>query len=99
MVSVTPMNAVSLASPMFVTISCSGLPDQSACTFTPENIEIPVGAKAAIAGSLMLSTQAPSLAKADPIIEREARTVAWAILLPGTLILGELHSARDAVAS
>jgi len=95
MVSVTPINAVSLTSPMFVTISCSGLPDQSACTFTPENIEIPIGATAAINSSLVLSTQAPSLAKANPGIRREVRTVAWAVLLPGTLLLGGLaFSAR-----
>jgi hypothetical protein len=87
-VSVTPINAVSLASPMFVTISCSGLPDQSACTFTPENIEIPIGATAAITSSLVLSTQAPSLAKAEPVLKRESRAVAWAVLLPGTLLLG-----------
>jgi hypothetical protein len=87
-VSVTPINAVSLTSPMFVTISCSGLPDQSKCTFTPENIQIPIGATAAITSSLVLSTQAPSLAKADPVVSHESRPVFWAILLPGTLILG-----------
>jgi Bacterial Ig-like domain (group 3) len=87
-VSVTPINAVSLTSPMFVTISCSGLPDQSKCTFTPENLEIPVGATAAITSSLVVSTQAASLAKAEPVVKRESRAVAWAVLLPGTLILG-----------
>jgi hypothetical protein len=39
-VSVTPQNAAALTAPMFVTLSCSGLPDQSTCTFTPENVEI-----------------------------------------------------------
>ncbi len=38
--SVTPVNASALTAPMFVTLSCSGLPDQSSCTFTPENVEI-----------------------------------------------------------
>jgi hypothetical protein len=73
---------------MFVTISCSGLPDQSKCTFTPENIQIPIGATAAITSSLVLSTQAASLAKAEPVVKRESRAIAWAVLLPGTLLLG-----------
>jgi hypothetical protein len=87
-VSVMPINAASLTAPMFVTISCSELPDQSACTFTPENIEIPVGATAPITSSLVLSTQAPSLVQAIPPVRGESRTVAWAVLLPGALILG-----------
>ena len=89
-VSVTPVNAASLTGPMFVTISCSGLPDQSACTFTPENIQIPVGATAAINSSLVLATQATSLAKAEPIPGRGAGPVAVAVLLPGVLLLGGL---------
>ena len=88
MASVTPINAVSLTAPMFVTISCSGLPDQSACTFTPENIEIPVGATAAINSSMVIATQATSLAKAEPLPKHGSRPVAWAVLLPGALILG-----------
>jgi hypothetical protein len=87
-VSVTPINAASLASPMFVTISCSGLPDQSKCTFTPLSIQIPIGATTAITSSLVLSTQAGSLAKAEPVVRREARGIAWAVLVPGTLLLG-----------
>jgi hypothetical protein len=86
-VSVTPINAASLTAPMFVTISCSGLPDQSACTFTPENIEIPVGATAAIPSSLVLATQATSLAKADPNT-KHGQPIVLANLLPGTLLLG-----------
>ncbi len=87
-VSITPINAVSLTAPMFVTISCSGLPDQSACTFTPENLEIPVGATTAINSSMVIATQATSLAKAKPDSVRGSRPVAWAVLLPGALILG-----------
>jgi hypothetical protein len=89
-VSVTPINAASLTAPMFVTISCSGLPDQSACTFTPENIEIPVGATAAINSSMVIATQATSLAKADTGSARGSRPVAWAVLLPGALLLSGL---------
>jgi hypothetical protein len=89
-VSVTPINAASLTGPMFVTISCSGLPDQSACSFTPENLEIPIGATAAIKSSLVVATQATSLAKAEPVLKRGSRSVAWAVLLPGALVLGGL---------
>ena len=90
MVTVTPVNATSLAAPMFVTISCAGLPDQTSCTFTPENIEIPIGAANGIGSSMVIATQAPSLTKAQATKTRDANPVAWAILLPGTLTLGGL---------
>jgi len=94
-VSITPINAASLTSPMFVTISCSGIPDQTKCTFTPESIEIPVGASAAINSSMVLATQAASLARAQPSAHRDAYPVAWAFLFPGGLALGGLaFSAR-----
>ena len=86
--SVTPINAASLTAPMFVTLSCSGLPDQSACSFTPENIEIPVGATAAINSSMVLATQATSLAKVEPNLKRRAQPVVLAVLAPGVLVLG-----------
>jgi hypothetical protein len=89
-VTVTPVNAASLTAPMFVTISCSGLPDQSSCSFTPANIEIPVGAATGISSSMVLATQGPSIATAEPAKVRDAHPVAWAILLPGTLALGGL---------
>lgn len=93
-VSVTPVNAASLTSPMFVTISCSGLPDQSACTFTPENIEIPVGATAAINSTMVLATQSGTLTGSKNEIRREVRPIAWAVL-PGVLALAGLgFSAR-----
>ena len=47
-VSLTPVNAGSLTGPMFVTLACAGFPDQSSCTFTPENVEIQPDATAAI---------------------------------------------------
>jgi Bacterial Ig-like domain (group 3) len=89
-VSITPINAASLTAPMFVTISCAGLPDQSACTFTPENIEIPVGATAPINSTLVIATQAQSLAKIEPVFKRGSQPIAWAVLLPGALLLGGL---------
>lgn len=92
--SVTPLNAANLTAPMFVTLSCSGLPDQSACTFTPENLEILPGTTAAVTSSLVLSTQAGSAARSAPPArpdgKADANPVAWAILLPGMLGLGGL---------
>ena len=84
-VSITPINAASLTAPMFVTISCAGLPDQSACTFTPENIEIQPNTTAAVTSSMVLATQAKSLAQAAPVARPGSNPVAWAVLLPGTL--------------
>jgi hypothetical protein len=88
--SVTPVNAVSLAAPMFVTLSCSGLPDQTSCTFTPENVQIPPSATTAITSSMVIATQAASLIKASGAAPRRSSPVAWAILLPGTLGLAGL---------
>jgi hypothetical protein len=88
-VSVTPVNAASLTAPMFVTISCSGLPDQSACTFTPENIEIPVGATAAINSTMVLATQNGTLPGSGALIPRDAHPIAWA-MFPGALLLAGL---------
>jgi len=89
-VTVTPINSASLTAPMFVTISCAGLPDQTSCTFTPENIEIPVGSSKGITSSMVLATQAPSIAMSSPAQVRTSQPIAWAVLLPGTLTLGGL---------
>src|SRR5581483_3875407 len=39
-VTITPVNPSALTAPMFVTLSCSGLPNQASCTFSPESVEI-----------------------------------------------------------
>ena len=62
-VSITPVNASALPAPMFVTLSCSGFPDQSSCTFTPENVEVLPTATAAITSSMSITTQQQSLVK------------------------------------
>jgi len=95
-VSLTPQNASALTGPMFVTLACAGFPDQSSCSFTPENVEILPNATAAITSSLVLTTQSrnrtgmlqePGRAERNP--------VAWALLLPGTLgLAGLAFSAR-----
>lgn len=93
--SVTPLNASSLTAPMFVTLSCSSLPDQSACTFTPENIEILPNETAPINSTMVLATSAgiaasASLRRHDPPAGPHARRVAWALLLPGCFGLAGL---------
>jgi len=85
--SVTPENAALLQAPMFVTLSCSGLPDQAACVFTPENIEILPGTTAAVTSSMLIETQkAVATLQAHP----QANPVSWALLLPGVFGLGGL---------
>ena len=84
--SVTPENSSALTAPMFVTLSCSGLPDQASCAFTPENIEILPDATAAITSSLVILTQQASASAARP----GSSSVALAILLPGAFGLGGL---------
>jgi hypothetical protein len=89
--SVTPVNSGSLAAPMFVTLSCSGNPDQSSCSFTPENVEILPNATAAVTSDMVITTQAESTRGASAVSPRPANhPIAWAILLPGTLSLAGL---------
>jgi hypothetical protein len=85
--SVTPQNSSALTAPMFVTLSCSGLPDQAGCTFTPENVEILPNATAAITSSMIIVTQSSTVGTAS---NRRGDPVAWALLLPGALGLGGL---------
>lgn len=90
-VSVTPVNASALSAPMFVTLSCSGNPDQSACTFTPQNIEILPNATAAVTSNMVISTQAKGTRSfLNPIDGGKNNPMSWAILLPGVLGLGGL---------
>jgi hypothetical protein len=88
--SLTPVNASSLTAPMFVTLSCSGLPDQSSCTFSPENLEILPNATAALASNIDLATAAGSTTRLEQPQKANSNRVAWAILLPGTLGLAGL---------
>jgi len=88
--SLTPINASSLTAPMFVTMSCSGLPDQSSCTFTPENIEILPNATNVITSSMVLATAASNTTRATPPQPLGSSPIAWAFLLPGSLGLAGL---------
>jgi hypothetical protein len=100
-VTVIPENNASLTSPMFVTLSCSGLPDQATCAFTPETVEIlattpttcAAGSPAAScppSASMTIGTQAASRASVAPVSHPNATPIAWAILFPGVLALGGL---------
>ncbi|MDR3751974.1 MAG: Ig-like domain-containing protein [Terracidiphilus sp.] len=88
--SVTPENSSALTSPMFVTLSCSGLPDESTCTFTPESVEILPNATTALTSSMVLATQVASSTSTSSAAHPRSNTVAWALLLPGVLGLGGL---------
>ena len=82
-ISVTPINANALTAPMFVTISCSGFPDQSSCSFTPENVEILPNATASVTSSMLVTTARGSASLVKPAIKPESNPVSWAVLLPG----------------
>jgi Big-like domain-containing protein len=84
--SITPVNSSALTAPMFVTLSCSGLPDQSSCNFNPENIEILPNATVPITSSMIVQTQAQEASLLRP----GSNSVALAILLPGAIGLGGL---------
>jgi len=101
-VTVVPVNPSALTSPMFVTLSCSGLPNQASCTFSPESVEIqpttptscPAGSPASACppvSSMVLQTQAGGTAGQAMVPGPKGNgPVAWALLLPGVLGLGGL---------
>ncbi len=99
-VTVAPVNNASLTAPMFVTLSCSGLPSQAACSFAPSNVQIlsstPASCAAGAAASacpptslLVISTQNKSDLQSSAA-GRSRSPMVWAILLPGMLGLGGL---------
>jgi hypothetical protein len=85
--SITPQNSSALTAPMFITMSCSGLPDESSCSFTPESLEILPNATAPVTSTMVILTQAAS---STALAHPQANSVAWAILLPGAFGLGGL---------
>jgi len=98
LVTVTPENNASLTAPMFITVSCSGLPDQSSCTFTPETVEIQASTLTSCASgstnplcpptsTMVIETQLGTSAKAARPARHGAGPVAWALVLPGGLAL------------
>ncbi len=93
-VSIIPLPGFpsTLTAPMFVTLSCSGLPDGASCGFTPENVEILSTTTGALTSSMVIQTYAASSVKAMPPTPPGNRSnpIAWAFLLPGVLGLGGL---------
>lgn len=85
--SITPENSSALNGPMFVTLSCSGNPDESSCTFTPENVEILENATNPVTSSMVFQTQAASPLQTRLQTRSTAGPIAWAFLLPGALAL------------
>ena len=92
-----------LTAPMFVTLSCSGLPDGAACIATPENLEIlsttpescPSSSPASSCpptSNMVIQTYVASTVKASPLSPPGNRSnpIAWAFVLPGALGLGGL---------
>jgi len=80
--TVTAVNASALLAPMFVTLSCSGLPDQASCTFSPENLEI-LPTTTALTSSMNLATVAQGQVRLAAQRNSGPSRIAWALLLPG----------------
>lgn len=102
-VTITPVDNAALTSPMFVTLSCSGLPSLSSCTFTPDSIEILASTPASCTAgspasacppvsSLLIQTEELQATRGLPADHRghTPSPIAWALLLPGVLGLGGL---------
>ncbi|MGA3345254.1 MAG: Ig-like domain-containing protein [Terracidiphilus sp.] len=93
-VTVTPsVEFVSaLKTPGFITLSCSGLPDQASCAFTPANLEILPGQDGGVTSSMVVLTYAASTTSISPATRPGTRSspIAWAFLLPGILSFGGL---------
>jgi hypothetical protein len=102
-VTIIPEDNAALTAPMFVTLSCSGLPSLSSCAFTPETLEIlpttptscPAGSPVSSCppvSSMLIQTQGQGtsqIVRPTPM-GRRSSPIAWAVLLPGMLGLGGL---------
>ena len=105
--SITPVNADALQAqgPMFVTLSCpAGNPDQSYCTFTPENVEILPGAVDPVTSSMVFQTPDRNCcpASAGYPAQREPRRLGFPAARsagPGWPFPGELAAAAGSAAS
>jgi hypothetical protein len=102
-VTVSPVNNAALTAPMFVTLSCSGLPSQAACAFTPSVVEIqPTTPASCTSGSpasacpptslMVISTQAAKTTTSalHRPSQGNSTPINFALLLPGILGLGGL---------
>ncbi len=102
-VTVVPEDNAALTAPMFVNLSCSSLPSEASCAFTPATVEIlpttpascPTGSPASACppvSSMLLQTQEQVATLVAPPAHTGigSKPVAWAILLPGIIGLGGL---------
>src|SRR6185312_7112027 len=104
-ITVTPVNNAALTSPMFITLSCSGLPNQAACSFTPTTVQIVSTTPASCAAgspaaacpptsSVVIRTQGQGVGHTAMMTPARPASVpnrmAWALLFPGMLGLGGL---------
>jgi hypothetical protein len=79
--------------PDFITLSCSGLPNQASCTFSPANLEILPGQAEGVTSSLVVQTQAAGTTgrlTAPSPVSKGSEPISWALLLPEALGLGGL---------
>jgi hypothetical protein len=80
------------STPGFITLSCSALPEQSSCVFSPAEVEISPGQFEAVTSNFSLQTQAQGTARTRPPAGSRRRNgpIVWALLLPGLLGIGGL---------
>jgi len=79
-VTVTPSSSLSLTSPLFISLSCAGLPDNSTCTFTPTTVEILPSSTSVLTSSMVLAT---TKASTTSQLRRSDNTLILALMLPG----------------
>jgi hypothetical protein len=102
-VTIVPEDNAALTAPMFVTLSCSSLPSEASCTFTPETVEIlpstpascptgsPVSACPPVSSMLLQTQEQVTTLVAPPAHHANgSKPIAWAILLPGIIGFGGL---------
>ncbi len=98
-VTITPVNNASLTGPMYLTLSCSGLPSLSACSFAPATVQILPTTPSACSPSagcpptslMSITTQGlgtKGVGQVGMLNSAPPRGIAWAILLPGIFGLG-----------
>ncbi len=85
-VTLTPSNNGATSGPTFFTLSCSGLPANSSCYFTPSTLQVPAGSNSPVTSNLALQTQAASGAMRNPF--NTGQGIALAIIFPGIFALG-----------
>lgn len=80
-VTITPENASALTAPLFVNLSCSGLPDQASCSFTPATVEIQSTTSGTLTSTILIETQKAS--KSSVPATKSTTALGW--LIPGSL--------------